>query len=374
MEEMASVNHALHFGKRWLTLSMIAMFVGVGMILFAIEDAYAFVPTSPLSAEAKTEVHQIAAIGRNVLSQTQQNIESTYGKGSVYRWDWAINTNARIGCRRPIIDGSGNIVIDETTGKAKTRIVSTRVREDIAQELVAASIRGAAIASRNKKGIVLSPRFVYTVLMSEGVVYRVQKLTCAQTLVSGNGNLSLANQPISSSRDLGLDFFLSDLPSLKKYGFVRAGFDAYSLDEDVRSRSRSSTSKPVLFTNIYAGAEATAGRLAYARLQFHSAALHKGVLLWTEEEDDFWTYLFYNIGQTGGERILLTQIKDGKIDDTFMKAPEGKIVSSGRIARYNAIIRVATVAFLDKSGILENKPQFAQEAGDPSLTDEHWYS
>ncbi|MEM7819388.1 MAG: hypothetical protein QXD48_01000 [Candidatus Aenigmatarchaeota archaeon] len=281
-------------------------------------------------AYSDTSINEVlkrsSSLSTSTILNIKNKIENEFGKNSVLRWDAYLNPNNKIKCFKV------------------ANFYFTPDEEHI-KRIIGYLYDASESASKNNYGISISPEFVYTVGMGEGLVLYLKDLFCGWIY---------ENDPVDGFYYLGLDHFSDEVEILKSNKFLRRDFnegDEYfpvknknELDQIVRSAE---------FKNIKYGLEALAARIAWTKYVFLNdlKKLNIPESSLTEDQINFWVYYYYNIGNNKGYSSLTNRIKNGILDDSNFIRATGKEVKNGCNGRYNAIIRTATTKFIKNLNI-----------------------
>lgn len=270
------------------------------------------------------------------LSELKKEIEKDFGDNTVKRWVLYVTPNTKIRCW----DNQRNsVMIIPDSEKLRLFIVSLD--------------NSAKLASRNNYGISISSSELYTLAMEEGLILYLAGYDDPNEEKSYyTGGYYCTNSytlPINGLFYLGLDYFPSEVSGLKNGNFLRQNFNEYkivSVDSDALPYA--------IFNNLDYGLEAIAARFAWTKWRFLNDAKNLGIDTKTLSEDqiNFWTYYYYNLGANAGRNVLKKYVNNGILNDRIFIYMSGESVVHGRSARHNAIIYAAMVKFIRGSGVL----------------------
>jgi hypothetical protein len=148
---------------------------------------------------------------------------------------------------------------------------------------------------------------------------------------------------------LGLDTFGTRVEGLRRQGLLPESFKE-GVDYTVSSarNEKGEIVQSADFANLQAGLTAMTAMVADERRRFLndvSAVLGPNVKP-TEDQTNFFTYLYFNTGSGGGRRLLEANGL-GLADKWTAPPPESNKVS----ARFNALQRLATWKMIDALGV-----------------------
>ncbi len=208
--------------------------------------------------------------------------------------------------------------------------------DDLREVGVAQTVLDAARSQKN-----LSPAFLYTIAIGEGM----------------NGYLDFASNPekvnagesVSGFGHIGLDQFVAMVPTLREKGFLKPDFvegNQYTASEPIDNELGQPTASAD-FKDLPSSMTALAAVLSLTRDQFLNdveKVLGPAALAsLTEEQTNFFTYVYFNAGPGFG----LRRVKNEGLDYFSPQTDPENIMN----ARNNALIRVETANVIQKLNI-----------------------
>ncbi|MCX6749728.1 MAG: Hint domain-containing protein [Candidatus Pacearchaeota archaeon] len=266
-------------------------------------------------------------------------IESEFGTGSVKRWD-SILYPRQITCPEY---NYNNLVYPSTT----TNIALADV-----ERIKSAINSGVINANKNSYHIILSPSYAYAIAAGEGLFPGMLEKYCNRKRLG----ISPYTSYFRTSKYFGLDNPQEDDATLKSSGFLRSDFcGGYSNSQCFWTPESISASAYSSFSNFELGTEFFAARLAWTKWQFITDVENRGVNIASLSEDqiNFWTYIYYNSGVGNGRTYLNSHVRNGVLNDEDYIHMPGQTVVHGRSARDNAVMFTATAKFIREQGIFE---------------------
>lgn len=208
--------------------------------------------------------------------------------------------------------------------------------------------KAAAKAFAKHSGESISPAFLYSVLMLEGM---------NRYFDHGGKHAREGKAQVDGFNHAGLDDFGSDAENLKNDGYLRSDYnknDEYTTTW--KTNEKGERKKSANFKNLDVATEAGSAELAWRRDVFLQDAEEvlgeEEATNLTPEEIDYWTYLYFNAGNVRGKQLLESR-KSAKIRK-WKKNPEGEGGGFSRNAHSNALIRIATMEYLRCTGVFQS--------------------
>jgi hypothetical protein len=265
-------------------------------------------------------------------------IEEEFGIGSVKRWDSLLYTR-RITCPE---------YTDENYPDTTYPPISTSITATDANTIKSSVYFSVNRVNSNPHNITLLPSYAYTLAAGEGLFPGMLIKYCDRERYRSIDNYLVSDvrrtqdpfYSFYSSTHFGIDHPREDGPILESTGFLR-GWNGYYEPS---------------YSNLNNGFEFFAARLAWTKWKFITDAQNLNVDTTTLSEDqvNFWTYIYYNSGVGNGRNYLNNRVSNGVLNDNDFIHMPGRTVVHGRSARDNAVMFTATAKFIREQGIFSS--------------------
>lgn len=192
----------------------------------------------------------------------------------------------------------------------------------------------------------IRPSYLYTIAIGEGLLYYLDasnRFTHVDT-----------SQPVSGFGEIGVDTFATAAEGLKRSGLLPAWFqEGRDYTVQVQTNEKGETVRSADFPDLKRGLIALRAMLADSRAHFLSDAKTAlgpvAASRLTQDQVDYFTYVYFNAGAGFGKRHLQSQ---GLV---AVKKWQGPPPPDNRVARFNALQRLSTLQLMDSLQLFPSK-------------------